>query len=100
MNLLQLIQRESPVSLWKLAAMAGLSGVMHALLLAISNMASDSPTSEEGNIRYLVMFAAAIGVFVIAQKYLLSRSTQLVETCLNNVRLRLLDRILRSDLQP
>jgi len=80
--------------------MAGLSGIMNALLLAIINLASASPTSEADNLRYLAMFVAAIGVFITAQNYLLSRSTQLVESCLNSVRLRLLDRILRADLLP
>jgi putative ATP-binding cassette transporter len=100
MNLLQLIRRESGASLWKIAAMAGLSGGMNALLLAIINMASGDPADEAGSFRYMVMFACAIGIFVIAQFYLLSKSSALVESCLNNVRLRLLDKILGADLLP
>jgi putative pyoverdin transport system ATP-binding/permease protein len=80
--------------------MAGLSGIMNALLLAIINMAAGEATSEEANFRYMVMFGAAIGIFITAQYYLLSRASQLVETCLNNVRLRLMDRILHADLLP
>jgi putative ATP-binding cassette transporter len=100
MNLLQLIRRESGASIWKIGAMAGLSGGMNALLLAIINMASGDPSDEAGSFRYMVMFASAIGIFIVAQYYLLSKSSGLVESCLNSVRLRLLDKILGADLLP
>ena len=80
--------------------MAGLSGIMNALLLAIINMAAGSADDEAASFRYMVMFASAIGIFITSQYYLLSKSSHLVESCLNSLRLRVLDKIFHADLQP
>jgi putative ATP-binding cassette transporter len=100
MNLIRLIRRESTGSPWRIAVMAGLSGMMNALLLAIINMAAADPADEAANFRYMLMFGAAIGIFITAQYWLLSKSSQMVEACLNSLRLRVLDKILRADLLP
>lgn len=78
--------------------MAGLSGMTNALLLAIINSAADAPTSEEGNLRLLLLFMTTMGIFIVAQNYILSRSTRLVQTLLNNIRLKILDQLLHADL--
>lgn len=80
--------------------MAGLSGMMNAMLLAIINLAAGDPTNEAASMRYMLMFVAAIGIFITAQYYLLSKSSKLVESCLNTVRLRVLDKIFHADLLP
>jgi putative pyoverdin transport system ATP-binding/permease protein len=78
--------------------MAGLSGMTNALLLAIINAAADAPTSEDGNLRLVLLFMATMGIFIVAQNYILSRSTRLVQTLLNNIRLKILDQLLHAEL--
>src|ERR1043166_4983072 len=93
MRLFRLLRRESPVSLGRSAGMAAASGFLNAALLGVINY----PGREDVR---LALFAVAIVLFILAQRYILVSSTVLVETVLNRIRQRLSARIRNADLYP
>lgn len=99
MKLLELIQRESAVSVAKLSFIAVLAGLTQAMVLAIINSASQAATRGEDNFSLLLMFLSTLIGHILAQKYIMQRSTELVEGVLSNIRLRIADKIRSSELQ-
>lgn len=80
--------------------MAMLSGLANAGVLAVINAAAAHPTSAIEQFRYLLLFATVFASYILAQHYILVRSTILVETTLNRIRLRLVDKVRSADLLP
>jgi putative ATP-binding cassette transporter len=99
MGLLQLIDRESPISVRKLAGMAILSGFANALVLAVINAAASSGNSTS-EFRYIILFALTVAIYMRAQSYLMVRSAVVVETVLYSIRLRFIDLVRRADALP
>ena len=79
--------------------MAALSGFANAVLLGVINAASASYAGQT-SLRFLALFIGVIGVFIVGQHYILVKSTLLVQTVLNRIRQRLIERIRASDLLP
>jgi putative ATP-binding cassette transporter len=100
MELLRLLSRESPVSVKKLAAMAMLSGLANAMVLAVINAAAASAGNSYASFRYLLLFALTVAVYIRAQSYLMIRSAVIVETVLYSIRLHFIDLIRRADALP
>lgn len=100
MSLVGLIRQESPVSLRKLAVMAMMSGLANAMVLVVINAGAASSNNAEDSFRDLLLFLITILIFIFAQYYILVRSTVVVETVLNRIRLRLVDLIGEADLYP
>jgi putative ATP-binding cassette transporter len=99
MKLLKLIQRESAVSIVKLSLMAVLAGLTQAMVLAIINAASAEAVRGGESFGLMLMFIGALGGHIVSQKYIMQRSTDLIEEVLSNIRLRVVSKILNSDLQ-
>jgi putative pyoverdin transport system ATP-binding/permease protein len=100
MELFQLIARESPISVKKLAAMAMLSGMSNAMVLAVINSAAGSAGNSFASFRYLLLFIVTVAIYIRAQSYLMVRSAVVVETVLYSIRLRFIDLIRRADALP
>jgi putative ATP-binding cassette transporter len=99
MRMLELIQRESSVSIIKLSLMAVVAGLTQAMVLAIINSASQAATRDEDSFGQLLMFTATLAGHILSQKYIMQRSTDLIEEVLSNIRLRVANKILGSELQ-
>ena len=98
MHLLTLFRRESETSGLSLIGLALIAGIANGLLLAIINAAAETASYDELNFRYFLLFSIALGLFFVGRKYALIKSTALAEQVINKVRIRLSDKIRRSDL--
>lgn len=99
MRLFALLRRESPISIGRIGLMAAISGMVNAALLGVINAAAASYAGQTSS-RLLMLFIGIFGLFVLAQHYILVTSTLLVQTVLNRIRQRLVERIRKADLLP
>jgi putative ATP-binding cassette transporter len=77
-----------------------LSGLANATVLVVINAGAASSNSSADSFHDLLLFLITIVIFILAQYYILVRSTVVVETVLNRIRLRLVDLIGEADLYP
>ena len=98
MTLLHFLKKESDKPLLKLGLYTAVSGLSSTGVLAVINMAARSGDSQKLDISQLVMFAAVVGIFITTQKFILSEGVILIEDVLFRIRLRLSDKIRRTDL--
>ena len=98
MIFLQFLKKESDKPLLKLLVLTAVSGFASAGVLAIINLAAKNVSKDSINISFVLMFAATVGIFVVSQKYILTTGIIIIEEILNNIRLRLSDKIRRTDL--
>ena len=100
MKLLDLLRRESTISLRNLAVMAGIAGVSNAFVLAIINVAVENATNDSHSFRHLLMFALSVTLWIVSQRHIMVASTAEIEAVLHQVRVRLADKIRHADLLP
>ena len=78
--------------------LTAVSGLSSTGVLAVINMASQSESTQSINVGYLLMFVAVVGIFITSQKFILVEGVVIIEEILNNLRIRLSDKIRRTDL--
>lgn len=98
MNLLQFLRKESDKPLLKLAAFTAISGLSSTGVIALINISAIRGTTHTVNFSHFLMFLAVVGIFITTQKYILTEGVLLIEEILNKIRLRLSDKIRRTDL--
>jgi len=98
MNLILFLKKESDKPLLKLGLYTAISGLASTGVLAVINLAAQSSTAKSGNIAQLLMFVAVVGIFITAQKYILVEGVKMIEEILSNIRMRISDKIRRTDL--
>jgi putative ATP-binding cassette transporter len=98
LGILSFLQRETHALDRKLLVLTIVSGVANALDLAVINAAVDALRGGGPSWRYLVLFGLSVGLFVYSLRYILYESTRITEAAICSVRLRLADKIRRSDL--
>jgi putative pyoverdin transport system ATP-binding/permease protein len=98
MNLLNFVKKESTVSLQSLMALTLVSGIAQGILLAIINAAAADAAYAELNFRYLLLFAIAITIFIVAKRVALARSYVVAEEVIAKLRIRIADKLRRSNL--
>jgi putative ATP-binding cassette transporter len=100
MKLLELLRRETTTSLVFLLFIAGIAGLSNALVLAIINIAAENASQETQGLRYVLMFFIVILIYVIAQRYIMTTATSQVEFIIDKIRIRLADKVRKTELQP
>jgi putative pyoverdin transport system ATP-binding/permease protein len=100
MKLLELLRRESAVSLRGLLLTAVLAGIGSALILPIINTAAKLAAHRETSFRLLVLFAIVTTVYAVSQRHFMVRAIAEVEKVLDRMRVRIADKIRRCDLEP
>lgn len=99
MTVLQLIRRESKEALRSIPKMAATAGLSNALVLAVINSAAGQVNGSQVGFHFIVMFAAAMALYVYTQKFIMLTSTREVEDMLHRIRLRIADKIRKADLR-
>jgi putative pyoverdin transport system ATP-binding/permease protein len=99
MEFFRFFQVESHRPLTPMMVMALVSGAANGVLLAIINVASEHATESEVSLRFFLLFITSLATFVYAKKYVMNEATVLVEQVLQRVRLRITDKIRRTDLR-
>ncbi len=97
-NILKMFRRESTSSAVPVLTMAMISGVANALILAIINSAVSAIYADGVHFRYLLMFGIVMGIYVLGKRFSLSRSILIAEDIVTRVRLRIADKIRKSEL--
>lgn len=110
MKLLQLLRRESAVSLRWLLLLAALAGISSALVLAVINtsagLAAPSTSGAGGSTeppstgRNALLFVVIMAIYAVSQWKLYSTATAEIEKILDRVRIRVADKVRRCDLLP
>lgn len=98
MKFLEFLKKESDKPLLKFFILSALSGLSSAGVLAIINIAARNASNSVINISLILMFAATVGIYMTSHKYILNTGMVTIEEVLNNIRLRLSDKIRRTDL--
>ncbi|MDY6988812.1 MAG: cyclic peptide export ABC transporter [Thermodesulfobacteriota bacterium] len=97
-SFLTLLRRESGTSGVKIVTVATASGLLQGLVVVIINGAAETLSEGGLNFRYLLLFAVCITGFILAKKYALSRSIDLIQNIIFNIRVKMADKIRRSSL--
>jgi putative pyoverdin transport system ATP-binding/permease protein len=92
------LQNETHALNRKLLILTAASGIANALNLAVINAAVDALRGGGPSWKHFVWFALSIALFVYSLRYILYESTRIAEAAICSVRLRLADKIRRSDL--
>jgi putative ATP-binding cassette transporter len=92
------LQRETHALDRKLLVLTATSGIANAMNLAVINAAVDALKTGGPSWRLFVFFGLSIALFVYSLRYILYESTKITEAAICSVRLRLADKIRRSDL--
>jgi putative ATP-binding cassette transporter len=96
-----LLQRETQVSLRPLLWTAAVSALANVLVLAVVNQAAEAATTEAGaSGRDLILFLLLLGLFNVAQRYVLITAVTETEEIINRLRTRVADKVRRADLAP
>ena len=97
-GILGFLQRETHGLDGKLLALTAASGTANAINLAVINASVDALRSGGPSWQHFVWFALSISLFVYSLRYILYESTRIAEAAVAGVRIRLADKIRRSDL--
>lgn len=98
MKLLDLLRKESDVSVGRLLFISVVSGAANAMLLVIVNSVLENREAVANSFRLLFLFVVFLIVFSLTRKHLLTTVTQEIEQILHRVRTRITDKIRRADL--
>lgn len=98
MELLNFLKRESEKSLQSITIIAVISGLANAMLLAIVNLATSSEITREDVTKYFLLYLVSISLFIFTKQHVLKKSSILVEDIIKTLRIRIANKIRRSDL--
>ena len=98
MKLLHLIRKESSVNFRSLLILTIVSGLAQGVLLSIINNAAAAASFDRVNFRYLCLFGIAIATFIVTKQRVLSRSFVMTEEVIARLRIRISDKLRRSNL--
>lgn len=97
--LTRLLRRGSRRFNLEMAGLVLVAGLANAAVLAIINAAAANASNEAENGRMLTLFALAIVIYVVSQRFILHVSIGEVERLLGEIRLKIADRLRRTDLE-
>src|SRR5664279_2462684 len=97
-GIIAFLQRETHAIDTKLLLLTAASGIANAMNLAVINAAVDALKGGGPSWQHFVWFGLSIALFVYSLRYILYESTRIAEAAICSVRLRLADKIRRSDL--
>lgn len=98
MKLLELFRKESTTPPFQLAFMAAVAGLSNAAVLGIINTAALQASQGTYSFRFVLYFAIAVALYATAQRFVMLATSHGVETVLHRVRVRIAEKVLRSDL--
>ncbi|HEX8169602.1 MAG TPA: cyclic peptide export ABC transporter [Thermoanaerobaculia bacterium] len=96
--LLRLVRDESGGRAPRILALAAVSGLANAAILAIVNRAAFAAGQPGGSARYFLLFAVAAVLYVVTLNATFQSTTRIIETSIERLRMRILEKIGRTDL--
>jgi putative pyoverdin transport system ATP-binding/permease protein len=98
MEFIRFLRKESGPYGVRIATVTVFAGVVNGLIVAIILGAASSSANPAVNMQYLVMFAVALLALMLAKRYSLNHTTRLTEQIVERLRIRMTDKIRRSEL--
>lgn len=96
--LLQLLWSESKLSQRRLLTLSSVAGLSNALVVVVINAASSPDRSNAGRLAVFVAACVVLGLYAYSQKLLMVATVVEVERVLHSIRVRVTDRVRRSEL--
>lgn len=100
MSLAALIREEGSVQPARIVAMSGVAGLSSAGVLAIINAAAESVSQHRPVVGYFFAFVGIVAVYVISKQFILRTAIRETEQIVHRIRVRIIDKVIRSDLLP
>tara|TARA_B110000305_G_C19453349_1_gene649352 strand:+ start:1945 stop:3582 length:1638 start_codon:yes stop_codon:yes gene_type:complete len=98
MNFLRFLSRESGLLGKRIGIATLFSGIISGFMVTIILGAASSATDPSKSFRNLLLFGVALASMMIAKRYSLRHATDLTENIVQRLRLRITDKIRRSEL--
>ena len=98
-KILHFLTREADAPRHTILAMAALSGMANGLLIELINRGAALVPGAPVKAALIGAYVGAFIVYVLAQRYALTRAVAAVELALQGFRLRVMDRVRRADLR-
>ncbi len=97
MTIIELLSKEAGAERRNLFIAASLSGLANAFVIALVNTVARSIPNVR--MHSFVLFALSVVLYVVTSRYTFHRTTNLVESALHHIKIRIVDKIRRMDLQ-
>jgi putative ATP-binding cassette transporter len=99
MSFIQLVRREMHGSLQKLVFMSAVGGVSNsAILAAINAGAASADQTQKSSLWAATLFVTSLFLFIKTQVYVTTTITAEIEAIIHRLRVRIMDRVRRSEL--
>lgn len=92
-SLVTFLLREATLSPRKAFTIAAVAGLGNAMVLAVINTAVEHAEESESRPMYVVFFAAAMIIYILSQRWILTRAAEQIEEMIHRVRMRIVDRL-------
>jgi len=99
MEFYKFLRQEHAQSGYYAVVMAVAAGVLNGVLAGLIILTAQHVQPGEKNLKYLLLFVAALGGYWYAKRYSLARNTRLVEDALARIRHRVTDAVRTTDLE-
>ncbi|MEZ5672287.1 MAG: cyclic peptide export ABC transporter [Thiotrichaceae bacterium] len=98
MLLLDFFKKESDVPKGPIIFMGIMSGIANSLVLGVINQGAQKVSNNEEVTQLFFIFLISVALFIYTRKYSLSQATIMVEQAIRRVRVRITDKIRRTEL--
>ncbi len=98
MNLLTLYKNESEASGTPVIVMALVSGVFQGLILGVITTAASAGSDDPLFFKYFLLFLISFAIAIIGKHYALTKATTIAEGMITSIRVRISDKIRKSEL--
>jgi putative pyoverdin transport system ATP-binding/permease protein len=92
-SLAQLLLREATLSPRRAFGVAAIAGLSNAMILAVINTAVEHAQQSETRVLYVAAFAAALLIYIVSQRWILTQAAEQIEDIIHRVRIRILRRL-------
>ena len=99
MSILHFLAYEGQAPRATILTMAGISGAMNVAMLGLVNNAAEHAALGALDTRLVLLYLIAFAVYLVTQHYARTRSVAAINGALQRLRLRLADKVRRSDLR-
>lgn len=99
MQFLDFLRREADALTSRLILVATAAGLFNGALIAVIIQAAQGKPGEAGQIMLLALFGLCFAGYAVGRKFVMDKTTTIVDTVVAKVRLRLSDRVRRSELR-
>jgi putative pyoverdin transport system ATP-binding/permease protein len=97
-SLITLIREEGSLQPARVATISALAGLSSAGVLAVINAAADRVAHHQPSTDYFFAFLAIVVVYAISKQFILLTSIKETEQIVHRIRLRIVSKVMRSDL--